>query len=137
MVAGLLLSLPLMIGCANRGQSDDAAAPQDAEIALEVESHNWSDIVIYLVRGSSTERLGMVGALNTQTFVLPFRRFGGGSDIRLRAYPIGGPGAFTSENLYVQPGQWIKWTLENDLTRSFLGVYYAAGTAVDLLNPVR
>jgi hypothetical protein len=123
-VSGPALGLAalLLLACAHRGDVE-SGDPGTAEVGLEVESHNWSDIVIYLVRGSSTERLGMVGALNTQTFVLPFRRLGTGTDIRLRAYPIGGPGAFTSENLYVQPGQWIKWTLENDLSRSFLGVY--------------
>ena len=114
----------LLGGCAKRGpapENDDAR--HRAEVALEVENHNWSDIVIYLVRGNATERLGMVGSLNTQTFVFPYRRLGTGGDVRLRAYPIGGPAAYTSENLYVQPGQWIKWTLESDLSRSFLGVY--------------
>jgi plastocyanin len=74
------------------------------------------------VRGTGVERLGTVGSLKTETFVFPFRRLGAGES-RLRAYPIGGPAAFTSENLYVQPGQMVKWTLEADLTRSFLGVY--------------
>ncbi len=120
--AALALGAVLLIACVHRGSGDEVEG-QNAEIALEIESHNWSDIVIYLVKGSSTERLGMVGALNTETFVFPFRRLGIGGDVRLRADPIGGPESFTSENLYVQPGQWIKWTLENDLTRSFLGVY--------------
>jgi hypothetical protein len=116
----------LLLGCA--GKSDDAdaepmAAEATAEVALEVENHAWSDIVIYLVRGTAADRLGTVGALNTETFVFPYRRLGVGSDVRLRAYPIGGPRAFTSENLLVQPGQWVKWTLESDLTRSFLAVY--------------
>jgi hypothetical protein len=114
----------LLAGCANRGPAtDDGNAQQNAEVALEVENHGWSDVVIYLVRGTASERLGMVGSLSNHTFVFPFRRLGIGGDVRLRAYPIGGPAGFTSENLYVQPGQWIKWTLESDLTRSFLGVY--------------
>ena len=65
----------------------------------------------------------MVGGLKSETFVFPYRKLGVGTDVRLRAYPIGGPSAFTSENLLVQPGQWVKWTLESDLTRSFLAVY--------------
>ena len=120
----LAVAAALLLGCAHRGEVEPGdPGDQNAEVALEVESHNWSDVVIYLVRGGNTERLGTVGALNTETFVFPYRRLGTGADIRLRAYPIGGPGAFTSEALLVQPGQWIKWTLENDLTRSFLGVY--------------
>src|SRR5919106_3506613 len=116
----------LLLGCAGKSENGDAEVEPsraDAEVALEVENHGWSDIVIYLVRGTAADRLGMVGALNTETFVFPYRRLGVGTDVRLRAYPIGGPRAFTSENVLVQPGQWIKWTLESDLTRSFLAVY--------------
>jgi hypothetical protein len=122
--SGLAVAAALLLGCAHRGDVPPGEiGDRNAEVALEVESHNWSDVVIYLVRGGNTERLGTVGALNTETFVLPFRRMGTGGDVRLRAYPIGGPAPFTSEALLVQPGQWIKWTLENDLSRSFLGVY--------------
>jgi hypothetical protein len=117
----------LLLDCAGKSEEDRAEdlgpSRTNAELALEVENHNWSDIVIYLVRGTAADRLGMVGALNTRTFVFPFRNLGTGSDVRLRADPIGGPRTFTSENLLVQPGQWVKWTLESDLTRSFLAVY--------------
>ena len=116
----------LLLGCAARSEDDDQdvePSRYDAETALEVENHGWSDIVIYLVRGTAVDRLGMVGSLNTKTFVFPYRKLGIGTDVRLRADPIGGPRTFTSENLLVQPGQWIKWTLESDLTRSFLAVY--------------
>ena len=116
----------LLLACGSRSDDKDAdpqVSASTAEVALEVENHGWSDIVISLVRGTAVDRLGMVGGLDTETFVFPYRRLGSGSDVRLRAYPIGGPRPFTSENLLVQPGQWIKWTLESDLTRSFLAVY--------------
>lgn len=119
--AGVLATL--LPGCARRADSgEQEEVPPDVEIAIEVENHNWSDVVIYLVRGTANERLGTVGSLKTEIFVFPFRRLGVG-DVRLRADPIGALASFTSENLYVQPGQMVKWTLENDLTRSFLGVY--------------
>lgn len=128
-IGGRLGAVMLLVGamlpaCARKSESEsaDAAPPPNVELAVEIENHNWSDVIIYLVRGTNAERLGMVGSLKTETFVFPFRRIGNG-DARLRAYPIGGPAAFTSENLYVQPGQSVKWTLENDLTRSFLGIY--------------
>jgi hypothetical protein len=118
----------LLLGCASKSdgpEQDQNVEPSqaNAEVGLEVENHGWSDVVIYLVRGPAVERLGMVGSLNTKTFVLAYRRLGIGNDVRLRADPIGDLAAFTSENLQVHPGQWIKWTLESDLTRSFLAVY--------------
>jgi hypothetical protein len=119
------VALALMTACGSRSASSAGAKERaaDTEIAIEVENHNYSDIVIYLVRGGQSQRLGMVTGLSTAHYVFPYRRLGSSGDARLRAHPIGGPAPFTSENLYVQPGQWIKWTLENDLSRSFLGVY--------------
>lgn len=122
----LLGLVGLLVGCGSHSKESHAEpqpAEHNAELALEVENHGWSDIVISLVRGTAVERLGMVGGLKSETFVFPYRKLGVGTDVRLRAYPIGGPSAFTSENLLVQPGQWVKWTLESDLTRSFLAVY--------------
>jgi len=125
-VVQILGLVGLLAGCGSHAKDSDAEpqlSEHTAEVAIEVENHGWSDIVISLVRGTSVERLGMVGGLKSETFVFPYRKLGSGTDVRLRAYPIGGPRAFTSENVLVQPGQWIKWTLESDLTRSFLAVY--------------
>jgi hypothetical protein len=121
---GLLTNLLLASGCAARsvpaGAEDDHG--EGMEMALEVENHNWSDLVIYLMRGSQSHRLGMVRAASTAHFAFPYRHLGTGGNARLRASAIGGPQAVTSETLLVQPGQWIKWTLESDLRRSFLAV---------------
>ena len=89
-----------------------------------MESHNWSDIVIYLV----TRELPSSGsAWSGRSTPRPscFPSAGSASVATSASGPIPSAGSetFTSENLLVQPGQWIKWTLENDLTRSFLGVY--------------
>ncbi|HEY7480902.1 MAG TPA: hypothetical protein VH680_10360 [Gemmatimonadales bacterium] len=118
----------LLAGCASKSEGPERdhgirASRSNAEVALEVENHGWSDVVIYLVRGTATDRVGTVGSLRTMTFVLAYQKLGIGNDVRLRADPIGNLTPFTSENLQVHPGQWIKWTLESDLTRSFLAVY--------------
>jgi hypothetical protein len=125
---GLLPSLLLTSGCAARsvppseeGGREDAGR-EGVELALEVENHNWSDIVIYLMRGDQSHRLGLVTAVSTAHFAFPYRHLRTGGNARLRAHAVGGPQAVTSENLLVQPGQWIKWTLESDLRRSFLAL---------------
>jgi hypothetical protein len=123
--AAVSLWLAVVPACgllSSRG-SDSGTSPAKSEISVEVESHNWSDIVIYLMNGNQSQRLGMVTGLSTIHFVLPFRKLATGGKVRLRAHPVGGPGPFTSEDLLVQPGQWIKWTLESDLSRSSLAVY--------------
>lgn len=117
------LTLVPACGFLSSRHSQSENSPARSEISVEVENHNWSDIVIYLMNGNQSQRLGMVTGLSTIHFVFPYRRLATGGNVRLRAYPIGGPEAFTSERLLVQPGQWVKWTLESDLSRSFLGVY--------------
>lgn len=104
-----------------RSESDNS--PIKPEITVEIESHNWSDIVIYLMNGNQSQRLGMVTGLSTAHFEFPYRRLSTGGNVRLRADPVGGSASYTSETLLVQPGQGVKWTLESDLSRSFLGVY--------------
>ena len=103
--------------------SESSGSSALSEVPLQVESHHWSDIVIYLMNGEQSQRLGMVAGVSTKNFVFPYRKLTSGGKVRLRAYPVGGQGSFTSEDLLIQPGQGIKWTLESDLSRSSLSVY--------------
>jgi hypothetical protein len=120
----LLLSLLVLPGCAShhRSTTQTSAATSNTPVELEVENHNWSDIVVYLVRGTQRQRLGMVNALSNTVFTFPYRRLGSSGDARFSAHAIGG-GGYTSESVLVQPGQMLKWTLESDLSRSSLAVY--------------
>lgn len=89
-----------------------------AEVVLTVVSHHWNDVRIYLLHDGITERVGMVNAASSATFVLPGRNFASGAAFRLRASPMGDPQGFTSESLVIQPNQIITWTLETQLVRS-------------------
>ena len=122
LTAALGVALPAC-GLLSSRESDSSSAEPKAEIALEVESHHWSDIIIYLMNGGQSERLGMVNAVSNKQFVFPYRKLTAGGRPRLRAYAVGGGGSVTSEDLLLQPGQWIKWTLESGLTRSSLAVH--------------
>jgi hypothetical protein len=109
-------------GLLSSRHSESAASTTNAEVSLEVESHHWNDVVIYLMNGSQSQRLGTVPGVSTNHFVFPYRQLASGGKVRLRAHPVGGQGSFTSEDVVIQPGQWIKWTLESDLARSTMMV---------------
>jgi hypothetical protein len=123
-----LLWWPLLISAPACGllfhHHDDKSDRPDENTAtlLEVESHHWSDVVIYLMNGNQAERLGTVAGVSTNRFSFPYRHIASGGRLRLRAHPIGGD-SFTSEDVVVQPGQSVKWTLESDLRRSSLAIY--------------
>jgi hypothetical protein len=103
--------------------SEERSSPGRSEILLEVENHHWNDIVVYLMNGNQSQRLGMVGGVSTSNFVFTYREIAAGGKVRLRAQPVGGQGSFTSEDVIIQSGQGLKWTLESDLKRSTLAVY--------------
>jgi len=106
-----------------RHSSDERPSPGDSEVLLEVENHHWNDIVVYLMSGSQSQRLGTVNGVSTDRFVFQYRQIASGGKVRLRAQPVGGQPSFTSEDVVIQGGQGIKWTLESDLKRSSLAVY--------------
>jgi hypothetical protein len=96
---------------------------ENSETVVEVESHHWSDVIVYLMNGNQSERLGTAAGVSTTHFSFPYRRIATGGRLRLRAHPIGGGGSFTSEDVVIQPGQSVKWTLESDLKRSSVSVF--------------
>jgi hypothetical protein len=96
--------------------------PAHAPVLVSVESHNWSDITVYLVAGGLPQRLGMVSALGEATFDFSSQRLNTSGGVRLRALPMAGQ-PFTSETILVVPGQAIFWTLENNLETSSFTVY--------------
>lgn len=110
-------------GCRHRGTEAPAPADRDAAVIVEVENHYYGDVVIYLARGGQRQRLGMVTALSTAEFKFPWRQLSLTGTSRLVASPIAGARSYSSDPLYVQPGQSISWTLESDLGRSSLSVF--------------
>lgn len=125
MVCGAVLSI--VPGCGlfsspHHRDPDPVDRTDRRRVGVAVESHNWSDITVYLVTGGLPQRLGMVTALGSATFDFPSHRLHSGGTVRLRALPVAGR-PFTSETILVQPGQVITWVLENDLDASSLSVY--------------
>ena len=97
-------------------------APETTETVVEVESHHWNDVIVYLMNGNQSERLGTATGVSTTRFSVPYRRIASGGRLRLRALPVAGR-PFTSETILVLPGQAIFWTLENNLETSNFTVY--------------
>ena len=120
---GWALLLTLTAGCHKRDEASQPAPDPNAIVPVEIENHHQGDVTIYLVRGSLRQRLGMVTALGTATFSFPWRWISQSGSSRLLASPIAGARSHLSESLILQPGQWIKWTLEGDLDRSSMAVY--------------
>ena len=118
----MLLSVSACGLLSPRSRSSAPAAAKHTAVGVEIESHNWNDITVYLVTSGLPQRLGMVTALGRATFEFSAQRLNAGGSIRLRALPVAGR-PFTSDAILVTPGQVITWMLENDLDISSIRVY--------------
>jgi len=123
--ARILLVLALLgsSSCARHATESGAASESGADIALVVENHHWSDVIVYLLHDGVSDRIGLATAVKTSIFIIPSRRLGTAALIRLRGHPVGAPDDHTTEAFVVQPGQEIEWTLESDLARSSVAVH--------------
>lgn len=117
----LLTAGGLLAACHSR-PDPVAEGPADG-VPLEISNHNWSDVVIYVVRDGFQSRLGVAGAASATSFLLPRRMLGQAGELQLFGRPIGAQGSAFTETVIVQPGQWVEWTLEDDLSRSAIGVF--------------
>lgn len=111
-------------GCHHaKNGSQPAPETTPVDVPLEVDNHNWLDVIVYVVHDGERSRVGIANASSQSSFVLPARLVGQGHEIRLLGHPIGGASNTVTETVTVQPGQYIEWTLESDLRRSAIGVY--------------
>ncbi|MDQ3137077.1 MAG: hypothetical protein M3Q93_05770 [Gemmatimonadota bacterium] len=124
-ISGSLLLAAALTGCGSKTDQTSAEPQVDPNtpVLVEVENHYQGDVIIYLSQGAQRQRLGMVSALSSAEFSFPWRRLSLSGTSRLVAYPIAGSQTHSSDQLHVQPGQSISWTLEGDLDRSSLSVW--------------
>jgi hypothetical protein len=126
LVPTIVSALTLTIACARQPGPDGvdtALADPNTPVAVEVENHGWSDATIYLLSGGLTRRVGMVTGSSSQSFTVPSSYIGTMGEVRLQAHPIGSSGTMTTDLMTVQPGQIIRFTVENHLANSSYGVY--------------
>ncbi len=98
----------------DQDQDEDQAAQ---DVGLHVDNHNWSDMVIFAVRGSSRLRLGDVATGTRADFVVPRNLVIGGS-LTVLLHPIGGPRDFSTGPILVVPGQEINLRIENSIVQT-------------------
>ena len=119
----MLLTTSTITACsAKSGEGDEGAEPQELIVSVTVENRNFQDMNIFVIRGSSRVRLGMVASMSTQTFRMRSEMMRS-TQVRLVADPIGVFETYESEILRIEPGDQIKWTLSASLTNSAIFVF--------------
>jgi hypothetical protein len=108
------------------------AAPADAradsmlaaeQLVLEIENHNWSDVVIFILQDGRSSRLAQVTAGRSISVPLLARHVSPMGTFQLAVHPIGGSSDYRSESLSARTGNTVRLTVENSVARSSVAVW--------------
>lgn len=121
-VTASMVWLAIFTACIGHHRSPTQdSAPED--VLLEVDNHNWADVLVYVVHdGSATRFLQVTGAKSTSV-AIPSRLVGANGSVRFIAHRIGGLDDYYSPPVSVRTGQTIALTLEGQLKMSSIGVW--------------
>jgi hypothetical protein len=117
------VALAAVLGSGACAPLTQSAAGPETRATLLVENNNWADMNVFLVRDGMRTRVGSVPSLSRSLFVLSDAMVGGAGELRLLADPIGSSQVFVSQPIHVQPGQQVRFRLENNVQLSSYSVF--------------
>lgn len=118
-------------GCARHQPAPDPT-PQSAtveppspveDLVLEVENHNWSDIIVYISHDGVSSRFAQITAGASTSLPIPPHLVGPTGVFRLSVRRIGGTDNYASEPVSVRTGSVVRLTVESRLARSSVAVW--------------
>jgi type IV pilus biogenesis protein CpaD/CtpE len=131
MLASCFVVSGLLLACAGRHPvtsnslaeaTPDSVAPPEP-IVLEVENHNWADVVLYVVHDGVQTRFAQVAAAHKLSVEIPPRLQGQMGVIRIAARRIGGTDSYVSQALSIRGSSAVRVTIESSLNHSSVGVW--------------
>ena len=100
--------------------ADSSAAREP--VTLRVTNSNWSDVRIYLTRGATWVRLGLVTTNSTVEFTVPVEFVTASGNVTLVADPVAGRRPWATAFPAVMPGDEFELVVESFLQYSHLVV---------------
>jgi hypothetical protein len=114
-----------MIACRGSQFPEDGLADLSAAqtVILDVQNHNWADVIIYVVHDGRRTRLNTVRATRTTSLIIPPRLVGQIGNLQLIARRVGAYDRYISPSISIRTGSTVVLTLESDLSRSSVAVW--------------
>lgn len=104
-IAATAVAATVLGGCSKK--APDQPVPVNTPTVLQVENDNFSDMRIYVIRGSQRTRLGIATGKSKTSFTIPASVAFGITTLRFEAVPIGGRVATFSEEITVNQGDTL------------------------------
>jgi hypothetical protein len=122
-IAAVLLAVALAACSKNPPPDEPEPGSPDADIVVIVENRRSDDALVEIVRDVQRQRLGLITAQNTSSFVVPWARLVNASRVVLTVHPIGTNERYVSDNLVMRPGSEVSLTVNQILRQSYVSVY--------------
>jgi hypothetical protein len=118
----------VLAGCATRHHvpppvTADSNLVSLENTMLEIENHNWSDIVVFALHDGRSSRIAQVTAGRSISVPLLPQHFSAMGTFKLAVHPIGGSSDFTSESLSLRTGNTVRLTVESKVGHSSVAVW--------------
>jgi hypothetical protein len=98
-------------------------APPPTPVVLEVENHNWADVVLYVLHDGIQTRFAQIAAAHNASIEIPTQLQGQMGMIRIAARRIGGTDSFVSQSISLRGNSAVRFTIESNLNHSSVGVW--------------
>lgn len=134
--AAFLAVAVVATACARGGGRDTAPEPEPAPadsasaepasnepVEVFIRSFHHQPVRIFIVRGATAHRLGLVAEGRGRTFTLPKGFYGRGVAMYFVFTLVGGGERFASETLSLRPGNYVEWTLARELKYSTVFIW--------------
>jgi hypothetical protein len=115
-------SLLTACGRHNASEAPSPAVTPDP-VVLEVQNHNWADVVLYVLHDGVETRFALVTAAHDLSIEIPAKLQGQTGMIRLAARRIGGNDSYVSPEISLRGNSAVRFTIESSLSRSSIGVW--------------
>jgi hypothetical protein len=117
----------LLAACAGRQRAETVVEQPPPSslmsVVLDIENHNWADVVLYVIHDGRQTRLTQVGAAHDLSIEIPPQLQGQTGMIRLAVRRIGGRDSYVSEAISLRGGPSVRLTIESNISRSSVGVW--------------
>lgn len=127
MLASCFVAVAFLSACARRHAITEepplVMLSADDPVVLEVENHNWADVVLYVVHDGVQTRFAQVAAAHNVSMKIPPQLQGQMGVIRIAARRIGGTDSFVSQAISLRGSSAVRLTIESSLSRSSVGVW--------------
>jgi hypothetical protein len=113
----MLLFAAVLAACASAPPSGAVGPPS----IVEVSNYNPLDVHVYVIVSGQRVSLGVVTTNSTESFRLPALAFSS-RNVAFRAAPIGSGRTYVSDEMLIEPGDTVVWTITDNLAQSVITI---------------